>query len=106
MNFSFFSKKFFRSYTCNGYKLNKINMIRNNFRRAFLFNKVQLFNFNMMQTSSIIKNSLPFLSQNCISNTDNFETETKKQILLEGINITNNIQILGLNPETTNIDGM
>lgn len=85
MNFSNFSKKFFKSFTGSSSKFSKMNVIRNNFRRAFLFNKVQIFNFQILQTSSIIRNSLPFLSENAITNSDNIDIEVNLQNLLEGI---------------------
>jgi hypothetical protein len=84
MNFSNFSKKFFKSYTGSSSKFRNMNVIKNNFRRAFLFNKVQVFNFQLLQTSSIIRNSLPFLAENAISNSDNIDLEVSIQNLLEG----------------------
>jgi hypothetical protein len=84
MNFSNFSKKFFKSYTGSSSKFRNMNFIKNNFRRAFLFNKVQVFNFQLLQTSSIIRNSLPFLAENAISNSDNIDLEVSIQNLLEG----------------------
>ena len=89
MNFSNFSKKFFKTFTGNNMKFSKINIIKNNFRRSFLFNKVQLCNLKILLSSSISRNALPFLSLNGIANTDNFisnyNTETELQNLLDGI---------------------
>jgi len=82
MNFSNFSKKFFKSFTRGN--MNRMNVIKNNFRRSFLFNKVQLINIYFLQKSTLIKNSLPFCSQNSIFNTDTIDTESKIQNLLEG----------------------
>jgi len=43
-----------------------------------------LINIYFLQKSTLIKNSLPFCSQNSIFNTDTIDTESKIQNLLEG----------------------
>lgn len=88
MNFQNFSSRFFRNFTGSKFKVSQASFIKNDFKRAFIFNRISIANINTLTSSSLMKKSLPFLGNNGVCNFEGFSCDIFKEkllALLEGI---------------------